>query len=109
MKRKSAACRVTIEALEGRSLMATGLAGILSQQARLEALLAATRGACVHASEVGASRVSAAAAPTQQQIQKQLKRLHQQELRAQGKILSAVSLNNTTIQVQLKQKLNRPI
>ena len=121
MTRKPLSRRMTLEALEERTLMTADLTGLLSRQARLEATLTAIRSGGTPATEVGPVRVVAAQQPghgrkaqqpllqQQRKLQQQLKKLHQQQLRAQGKILSAESLDNTTIVVRLKQGLNRPI
>ena len=102
MPRKARPARPTLESLEDRVVMTTGPAATLSRQAYLEA----ARARIAPAGQVG--RVSAAATPKPAQAARQarqLTKLHQQQLRAQGKILSAASLDNTTILVRLKQRI----
>ncbi|MFO0893157.1 MAG: hypothetical protein U0790_28970 [Isosphaeraceae bacterium] len=112
MNRRPAPRRLMFEGLEGRALMASGLAGIAGQQARLEAQLAWLRNGVTTSAVVGPKQLAISDADMLkqvQQVQQQLSRLQLQQLRAQGKILSATSLNSTTIQLKLKEKLAKPL
>ncbi len=131
MPRKSHSYRINLEALEDRRLLSTGFIGNLARQAALEAAVAGIRVPGGRAAEMNpASRAAMtqrqarpAPQPQRQLLQRrslgqgqrqllqqqrllnqQQRQLLQRQPRDQGMILSARSLDNTTIQVQLKQR-----
>ena len=132
MARKALPFRWNLEALEDRRLMSAGLSGPHNRQAQAAANLEATRAVGTPPAELAIAPNAGLAATAQQtraerqaqqqllreqrqllQQQKLLAQVYQQQiqkqLRAQGKILSAQSLDNTTILIQLKQRLGRRI
>jgi hypothetical protein len=93
-----------LEFLEARSLLSAGLAGDPQKQANHGALVDSAGKPSVVSAEVGSMSPAATRAEAFRQ-----KRLLQQQLKAQGRIKSAASLDSTTIQIRLKQKLNAPL